>query len=220
MKYKQEEIDEINWFHHYDHETFGFKTEGKKGILNVDEAKSWGFCPEIFSGNSVLDIGAWDGYFSFLAEKLGAERVLATDHFCWGGPGWGTKDGFDLAHRILDSNVESKEIDVLDISPETVGVFDVVLFLGVLYHLPNPLLGLQIAMNVTRKVLIVETTYERLNEKKALFELHPKRLRNDSTSYWSPNMKGIREVLTEIIGFKEVAIKPWSKNRLICFAYK
>ena len=41
------------------------------------------------AGKSVLDIGAWDGWFSFEAERRGASRVLATDHYCWGGPGWG-----------------------------------------------------------------------------------------------------------------------------------
>src|SRR6267143_602400 len=57
--------------------------------------------PEDLRGRTVLDIGAWDGYFSFEAERRGARRVLATDHFCWGGGGWGTQAGFDLARRIL-----------------------------------------------------------------------------------------------------------------------
>jgi len=37
-----------------------------------------------FSGRSVLDIGAWDGYYSFLAERQGASRVVALDHYVWG----------------------------------------------------------------------------------------------------------------------------------------
>src|SRR6185437_10792367 len=59
------------------------------------------------AGKSVLDIGAWDGFFSFEAEKRGAARVLATDHFCWSGPGWGTKAGFDYVHGKLGSKVET-----------------------------------------------------------------------------------------------------------------
>jgi tRNA (mo5U34)-methyltransferase len=90
-----------------------------------------------------LDIGAWDGNFSFAAQRHGAVRVLATDHFCWSGAGWGTKDGFDFANGKMKAGVESLEIDVPDISPEHVGTFDVVLFLGVLYHLRHPLLGLE-----------------------------------------------------------------------------
>jgi tRNA (mo5U34)-methyltransferase len=222
MKYKQEEINKINWFHHYDEETFGFSTQGTKGMKSKDEAKLWGFNTELFSGSSVLDIGAWDGYYSFLAEKMGAERVLATDRHCWGGPGVGTKEGFDMAHRILGSSVESKEIDVPDISPDTVGVFDVVLFLGVLYHLPDPLLGLQNATDVTRKVLVIETTYEQLSgeDDRALFELRPERLKHDRTCYWSPNIRGLRAVLRKIMGFEKIIIKPKNHKRLICFAYK
>src|SRR5215472_15157125 len=91
------------------------------------------------AGKSVLDIGSWDGFFSFEAEKRGAARVLATDHFCWSGPGWGTKAGFDYIHHQTGSKVESLDIDVPQISPETVGTFDVVLFLGVLYHVKDPL---------------------------------------------------------------------------------
>src|SRR6476619_3020009 len=47
--------------------------------------------PESLSGRSVLDGGAWDGYFSFEAERRGASRVLATDSFAWSGPNWSSK---------------------------------------------------------------------------------------------------------------------------------
>jgi len=98
--------------------------------------------PERLDGLSVLDVGAWDGFFSFEAERRGARRVLATDSFQWDGGGWGTKRGFELARRALGSQIEDKTIDVLDISPEAVGTFDLVLFLGVLYHMRHPLLAL------------------------------------------------------------------------------
>jgi tRNA (mo5U34)-methyltransferase len=62
---------------------------------------------------------------------MGAHRVLATDHFCWGGEGWGTKAGFDFWHQLLTSRVESLEIDLPAINPASVGTFDVALFLGV-----------------------------------------------------------------------------------------
>ncbi|MES1166466.1 MAG: methyltransferase type 11, partial [Pseudomonadota bacterium] len=89
--------------------------------------------PESFAGQSVLDIGAWDGFFSFEAERRGARRVVAVDSFCWSGDGWGTKQGFELARRALGSKVETRELEVLDLSPETAGgVFDVVFFFGVL----------------------------------------------------------------------------------------
>ena len=48
----------------------------------------------------------------FAAEDRGARDVLATDHFCWGGPGWGTKAGFDLAKKARGSAVRDREVDI------------------------------------------------------------------------------------------------------------
>src|SRR5690349_4369831 len=39
-----------------------------------------------FRGRSVLDVGAWDGAFSFEAKRRGAARVVATDYFAWTHP--------------------------------------------------------------------------------------------------------------------------------------
>lgn len=83
---------------------------------------------ENLSGNTVIDIGAYDGFFSFEAERRGAARVLATDRFCWEGTGMTDGEGFKIAHRALQSRVEVKRIAVEDISPATVGLFDVVFF--------------------------------------------------------------------------------------------
>lgn len=90
-------------------------------LLDCTETFSHLHLPLDLRGQSVLDIGAWDGYYSFAAERQGAGRVLATDHLCWGGEGWGTQDGFNLARQALNSKVEDLEIDVLDHSPEKVG---------------------------------------------------------------------------------------------------
>ncbi len=105
--------------------------------------------PSDLSGRSVLDIGAWDGVFTFEAERRGASRVLATDSYCWSGAGWGTKEGFLTASRILGSRADDLEIDVMDLSPDRVGTFDLVLFVGVLYHLRHPLLALERVASVT-----------------------------------------------------------------------
>jgi len=74
--------------------------------------------PEDLSGMSVLDIGSWDGFFAFEAERRGASRVLATDSFCWSGEGWGNKDGFNLVRNVLNSKVEDLDIDIMELSPE------------------------------------------------------------------------------------------------------
>ena len=74
--------------------------------------------PPSFAGKTVLDIGAWDGFFSFEAERRGASRVVAVDSYSWTGDGWGKKAGFELARRALDSKVEDREMEVLDLAPE------------------------------------------------------------------------------------------------------
>src|SRR3990172_3125756 len=132
------EVHKIAWWHTIDL-GHGIVTPGGD-IHTAARLQEFRF-PANLSGLTVLDVGAWDGFFSFEAERRGATRVLATDYHAWGGDGWGTKAGFDLAHRALGSKVGSRQIDVLDLSPETVGVFDLVLFLGVLYHMKHPLLA-------------------------------------------------------------------------------
>ena len=90
----------INWFHSHafpDGET----TRGEKPIEVLRREAEAVFRHGV-AGKSVLDIGAWDGWFSFEAERRGAARVLATDHYCWSGEGWGSKAGFDHAHARED----------------------------------------------------------------------------------------------------------------------
>jgi tRNA (mo5U34)-methyltransferase len=127
----ESEIAKVTWYHTISLGN-GIVTPG---IDDTPSRLSKIGLPLDLTGKTVLDVGAWDGFFSFEAERRGAARVLATDSYCWSGGGWGTKDGFDLAKRALGSNVEEREIDVLDLSPDTVGVFDIVLFLGILYHM-------------------------------------------------------------------------------------
>src|SRR5690606_26765214 len=60
--------------------------------------------PEDLTGKSVLDVGAWDGFFSFEAERRGASRVVALDGVVWKAPEIGRR-GFDYARRALGSRV-------------------------------------------------------------------------------------------------------------------
>jgi tRNA (mo5U34)-methyltransferase len=148
--------------------------------------------PESLAGLTVLDVGAWDGYFSFEAERRGAARVLATDSYSWRGSGWGTKAGFELAREALGSRVEDADIDVMDLSPERVGRFDVVLFLGVLYHLRHPLLALDRLASVTKSLLIVETVVDMVGIGRAAAAFYQGReLNNDPTNWWAPNPEAV-----------------------------
>ncbi len=105
------------------------------------------------TGKEVLDIGCWDGYYSFLAEKRGAKRVVAID------PGQGPCKpvGFLTAHELLDSKVQLKSLDVYQLS-RVEGKFDVIFFFGVYYHLQDPVLALHLIFNKLKPggVLLME----------------------------------------------------------------
>lgn len=198
----KKEVARLNWYHTIDL-GHGVVTSGFDN--SPARLRKLGL-PEDLRGATVLDVGAWDGFYSFEAERRGASRVLATDSFCWGGGGPGTKGGFELARRALNSKVEDMNIDVLDLSAETVGVFDLVLFLGVLYHMRHPLLALEKVFSVTRKQLILETHVDMLWTKRPAAAFYPNaELNNDPTNWWGPNLAAVDGML-RAVGFREVKL--------------
>jgi tRNA (mo5U34)-methyltransferase len=106
--------------------------------------------PEDMGGMRVLDIGARDGFFSFEMERRGAE-VIALDYV---SP---DVTGFAVASELLGSKVDYRVENVYGLDPARHGTFDLVLFLGVLYHLRNPLLALDRIWEVCRGDLILES---------------------------------------------------------------
>jgi len=193
-------VDAIRWYHTIDL-GHGLVTPGIDDtplrLTRLD-------LPGSFAGQTVLDVGAWDGFFSFEAERRGAARVLATDLFAWRGPTWSTKAGFELARATLGSRVEDLEIDVMDLTPERVGVFDVVLFLGVLYHLPHPYLALERIASVTRRLLVLETVVDMIGFGRPAVAFYPGReLNGDPTNWWGPNVPAVEGML-KTSGFSEV----------------
>ncbi len=163
--------------------------------------------PNSLKGRSVLDVGAWDGFFSFEAERRGARRVLATDSYCWDGShDWGSKRGFELAREALGSKVEDMLIDVLDLSPERVGTFDLVLLLGVLYHMKHPLLALERVASVTADMLVLETAVDLLGVRQPALAFYPcDEMAGDHTNWCGPNPKAVVAML-ETAGFRKVEI--------------
>jgi len=173
--------DSLGWFHPIDLGQ-GVVTRGlsKGPFLGAEEL------PDL-TGKSVLDIGAWDGYYSFLAERLGAARVVALDHYVWGvdmvarekywaacaqrgelpdherdttefwRPELPGRRAFDFAREVLNSKVEPMVADFATVDLDTVGRFDVVLYLGVLYHMKEPLRALERLRKVTKEVAVIET---------------------------------------------------------------
>ena len=104
--------------------------------------------PADLRGKRALDIGAWDGWFTFELERRGAE-VVAIDR--WDNP------RFREMHAALGSRAEYRQMNVYDLHPAKLGRFDVVLFLGVLYHLKHPLLALERVCSVTSDLAAVES---------------------------------------------------------------
>ncbi len=198
----KQRVSRIRWYHTIDLGG-GIVTPGSN---NTPKRVARIRLPADLRGKTVLDVGAWDGAYSFEAERRGAKRVLATDHFCWSGAGWGTKAGFDLAHEALGSRVESRDIDVLDLSVETVGTFDIILFLGVLYHLEDPLGALRRLAALTGELLILETVVDLLYVRRPAIAFYPgSELSKDPTNWCGPNPAAVIAML-RCAGFEEVRI--------------
>jgi tRNA (mo5U34)-methyltransferase len=104
--------------------------------------------PEDLKGKRVLDIGPWDGYYTFEMERRGAQ-VVAIDRV--------DLNTFRELHRALNSQASYLRLDVYELDPAEIGTFDIVLCLGVLYHLKHPLLALEKICAVTRHVCIIDT---------------------------------------------------------------
>lgn len=104
--------------------------------------------PQDLRGKRVLDIGTWDGWFAFEMERRGAE-VVAIDN--WDNP------LFREMHARLVSKVDYRQIDMYQLVPERIGRFDIVLFMGVLYHLKHPLLALERVCALTTELAAVDS---------------------------------------------------------------
>ena len=150
--------------------------------------------PADLRGKRVLDIGAWDGWFSFEMEKRGAE-VVAVDCV--------ELDTFREAHRLLNSKVQYLEMDVLELTPATVGRFDIVLFLGVLYHLKHPMLALERVCALATDLTIVESFAADVGEYPLLEFYETDELRSQLDNWFGPNLDALA-AMCRSVGFARV----------------
>jgi tRNA (mo5U34)-methyltransferase len=214
-------IESRTWWHSIELDG-GVVTPGKVPLYYLKRVLGHLKFPESFAGLSVLDIGAWDGFFSFEAERRGAARVVAydlhpPDHY-----------GFETAKRLLGSKVEYVQGSVYDVSPEVLGTFDVVFFLGVLYHLRYPLLALDRIWEMTRGYALIETHHldncvlmpegtscglaaidPRLAEV-ALYQFyrHDELTPDDFSNWFAPNRRAIEDGLWSA-GFEPELLAAW-----------
>src|SRR3954471_22149831 len=203
------------WFHNL--RIHGIETAPNHFLGDYPQIKFAGFrgaIPRDLGGKSVLDIGCNAGFYSIEMKRRGAGRVLGID----------SDERYlaqaRLASEILEfDNIEFAKLDVYDIA--ALGeAFDLVIFMGVLYHLRHPLLALDlIREHVARDLLLFQSMqrgsghvlqldddYE-FAETNIFFEtsfpkLHfiEKQYSHDWTNWWVPN-RACTEAMLRSAGF-------------------
>lgn len=201
------EISKVKHWYHQIELAPGVITPGINNSRDVFQMLNF---PKDCRGLRILDLGTRDGFFAFELEKRGA-TVVATDYV----PEKTT--GFAISKKILNSKkVEYRQDNIYNLDPKTYGHFDIVLFLGLLYHLPDPLKALRLIRNVCRGRLYLETQginnafllpdgkFTKLSDISPLLEKIPimqfypqKSLNNDPSNYWAPNLVCLDGMLQE-----------------------
>jgi tRNA (mo5U34)-methyltransferase len=193
------------------------------GINKSAESLSRLGLPSDCRGLRVLDLGTRDGFFAFELEQRGA-TVVAVDYIAR------EQTGFDVAARIKGFRGQYLHKNVYDLRAAEIGTFDIVLFLGLLYHLPDPLGALQLVRSLCHGQLYLETfvldEYGCLpGEQPALDAPLPasdrpimrflpgNSLNNDPTNYWAPNLTCLGLMLSE--NMFEVCTQQQYGNRAI-----
>ncbi len=227
---KLERIRSRQWYHSIDVED-GLVTPGAHPLAELRTVLERLQLPARLDGLSVLDIGAWDGFFSFEAERRGARRVVAydvtpADYF-----------GFSTAKELLGSKVEYVQGSVYDLDKARVGTFDVVLFAGVLYHLRYPLLALDRIHPICDGYMLLEshvlddhvvlddgsvTTLDRIDPCLAripLYRFYPSNeLNRDYSNWFAPNRRALEDGL-RTAGFEPTRLSQWG-DRIVYKAIK
>jgi tRNA (mo5U34)-methyltransferase len=150
------------WFH-------TFALNRAEGIYTPGAARDHRYrvsmLPEDFSGMNVLDVGTFDGFYAFLAERRGAERVVGVDneqYRLWVASRWDIEleggEGFRAVHRLLGSAVEYRRMDAFDLD-RLEERFDLVYCFGILHRVENPLGLLRVLRGRTASggTVLVET---------------------------------------------------------------
>jgi tRNA (mo5U34)-methyltransferase len=209
------------WFHSIDLGD-GVITPGRLALPHLNQMLQYLNFPKSFEGLSVLDIGAWDGFYSFEAERRGAKHVVAFDLYP------ANYYGFAIAKELLHSRVEFVQGNVYDLSPDIHGTFDVVFFFGVFYHLRYPLLALDRLHQIARQYVLMETScldnalilanratipLEEIDQRLAEIplyrfyrydELNP----GDFSNWFSPNRRAVEDALWTA-GFRPEFLAAW-----------
>jgi len=188
----RKEIDKYKWFH-------SFKLNDNVFIQGSDVSERnqmiEGQMDKLdFTDKRVLDVGCRDGLFSFIAERKGASRIYAIDNCL----SFGTTE---FLIPYFNSKIEMAEVGLFDLKPSN-GQFDIILFLGVLYHLRYPFWALKVLSDLLPigGRIIVETAIMGGKNEKAMLhcpssEDSPYQDRSSVTFF---NIKGLKDALRSV----------------------
>ena len=203
------------WFHNLD--LGGVKTAPIHFLGDYPSVKWERFAtaiPNDLTGKSVLDVGCNAGFYSIQMKRRGAERVVGIDtddHYL---------DQARFAARVNGADIEFRKLSVYRVG-ELKEQFDLVLFMGVLYHLRHPLLALELLHEHVVGDLLVAQSMLRgspesidvppdfpfwenelfANENFPCMYFVEKRYANDPTNWWIPN-RACFEAMLRSAGFE------------------
>jgi tRNA (mo5U34)-methyltransferase len=101
--------------------------------------------------------------------------------------------------KITGHVFDYRHANVYDLSVEQLGQFDIVLFLGILYHLPDMFAGLRIVRSLCRGRMFLETYCEENGSSEALARYYSgDSLNNDITNFWAPNERCVVDMLADV----------------------
>ncbi len=176
--------------------------------------------PARLDGQRVLDVGSFDGFWTFEFERRGAAEVMALDVATAGDldfpppvrAGMSAEvlagrmgEGFGLAKEILGSRAERRIGTVYGLSPDDFGLFDTSHIGNVLVHLRDPALALQNLCRVTRGACIVSETIDTSLEGDARGPLMAYRGGRQDCNWWRFNSAALLQMTLDA-GFRTAEV--------------